>query len=67
MKKMLLAKGRIHMDINQKIIELKTEAIFFVQDLHDSNKNEIDKYKLAELKSNLEALITIIDREMKSK
>ena len=55
------------MDINQSIVDLKTDAIMFAQELGDNNINKtyLDKYRLAELKSNLEALITIIDKYLK--
>ena len=56
------------MDINQSIVDLKTDAIIFAQALGDNyiDKTYMDKYKLAELKSNLEALITIIDKSLKA-
>lgn len=55
------------MNINESILNLKTDAIIFAQALNDNDidKTKIDKYRLAELKSNLEALVKIIDKSLK--
>jgi len=52
-------RKELNMDINETMVSLKCDLILFAQHLND-NRNDIDYHKLAELKSNMEAVLNFI-------
>ena len=53
--------------INQKIQNTKSDIILLAEDMYQAGYNNIDDYALAELKSNMEAMIKLIDKIISKK